>query len=167
MEEDKKPLLKDGRDFQEYPPMRVAKIYEPNPNLVYSHVVQGLKKGPIYKAFVEIASPKVNFSVEESVSINSMIDQVLDIDWKIEIFKHNIHLPTSYLMVSGNLVGDIQYTTKSGKTYVRKVYIPWKTSAKVTYTCPPFLRKENVKKEHSFKTQDDSISIYRVQHIYG
>jgi len=162
MEEHKKAIIKKGTDFSKYPAMRVAKIYEPNPNQV-----DATSSDHLYNGKREIAKPILNFTADKTVWIKEPIEELFDIDWMIVIKHSHLDVKSSMLMLSGNLMAELYYSAAAGEEmFILKTYIPWKLNQTITCQIPPIESPKNIKEEQLFTSPDGSVMKQRVHKIY-
>lgn len=171
MTDDQKRIIKTGKDFKQFPAMKVAKIYasEPEPADSNPEKNNSSKSHPIYKKQVEIARPIINTSWNTVIPLqDETVKEFLEMEWTIVLHNHQFDQTSDRLLVSGLLLGDLTYISRNEQQLrSHKVTLPWKSHTNITYTYLPVDPIPNHVEIHYFKSTTDDITNVHTHYIYG
>ncbi|GGE40603.1 hypothetical protein GCM10011391_19230 [Pullulanibacillus camelliae] len=162
-DEGKRPI-KDGSHFPQFPNMKTAKIFQPNPN--QKHAVQSASPDSTLNVSLErysqmeIARVEIEIALEDQLKFAEGIEAIDDVDWSVYIDAYHLNIEAAIVNLSGTLKGDIMYINRYG-SYSRKCTIPWQHTCPVTYITTPQLPQQKSKREHVFKDDLGESSIHR------
>lgn len=158
-------LIKDGSHFPQFPNMKTAKIFHPNPD--QQHEVQSTLEDAILdsdhstgRIQIEIAQAETQIAIQDHLEFNETIDAVDDVDWRAHIETHHLNAEAATVNLSGILKGDIIYSNEHG-AHSRKYSIPWKNTCHVTYFDTSKMPQQKNKSQHLFKDDLGESSIHR------
>jgi len=159
----KSRLIKDGSHFPQFPNMKTAKIFRPNPDhkqeaqSTLEDVISNHSTGRIQ---MEIAQAETQVALQDYLEFSETIDTVDDVDWSVHIETHHLNAGAATVNLRGILKGDIIYSNEHG-TYSKKYNVPWENTCHVTYLNAPKMSSQKNKTKHLFKDDLGESSIHR------
>ncbi|WEG14844.1 hypothetical protein PU629_11055 [Pullulanibacillus sp. KACC 23026] len=118
---------------------------------------------------VAIAQPIFNFSVEKQVQLHQPVQEISDRDWEVYLDRHQLHLQSQQLWLSGRIKAEISYIDALTQELTMEQFsLPWKTVQPIAFTYPPVQPKEAIKENVMFALPDESpIYHYVHKHFYN